>query len=135
MSLNHFPNASYRLQLCGHLRFVEVRDLVGYLSDLGIGAAYLSPFFRAAKGSTHGYDVVDPRQLDPSLGSEEDFGSLAEKLREHGMGMVVDIVPNHMGIADPHNAWWQDVLENGPSSNYAKFFDIDGHPPKDVLRG
>lgn len=135
MSRIHFPNASYRLQLSGHLRFVEVRDLVGYLSDLGIGAAYLSPFFRAAKGSSHGYDVVDPRQLDPSLGSEDDFGSLAEKLREHGMGMVVDIVPNHMGIADPHNVWWQDVLENGPSSNFAKFFDIDWNPPKEVLRG
>lgn len=135
MSRLNFPGSSYRLQLSGHLRFDEVRKLVDYLSDLGIGAAYLSPFFRASAGSTHGYDVVDPRQLDPSLGSEEDFGSLAESLREHGMGMIVDIVPNHMGIADPHNVWWQDVLENGPCSTFAKYFDIDWNPPKEALRG
>lgn len=135
MSRINLPSSSYRLQLSGHLRFDEVRDLVGYFSDLGIGAVYLSPFFRAAKGSTHGYDVVDPRQLDPSLGSEEDFGSLAEDLREHGLGMIVDIVPNHMGIADSHNVWWQDVLENGPGSTFAKYFDIDWNPPKEALRG
>lgn len=135
MTRIQFPNSSYRLQLSRHLTFEQVRGLVGYLSDLGMGAAYLSPFFRAATGSTHGYDVVDPRQLDPSLGTEEDFGQLAETLRVQGMGMIVDIVPNHMGIADPHNVWWQDVLENGPASTFAKFFDIDWNPPKEALRG
>ncbi|MEX0679063.1 MAG: malto-oligosyltrehalose synthase [Pirellulales bacterium] len=129
------PNATYRLQLCGHLTFTAARKLVPYLSELGIGAAYLSPFFRARAGSTHGYDVVDHGTLDPDLGSEEDCRALAETLRGRGMGLVVDIVPNHMCIDDPHNGWWQDVLENGQASAYARFFDIDWNPPKEGLRG
>src|SRR5437868_246820 len=107
------PQATYRLQLGEKMRFEDARQLVDYFADLGIGAAYLSPFFRAQHGSTHGYDVVDHGQLDPRLGDEADFERLAEALREHGLGMLVDIVPNHMGIDDPHNLWWQDVLENG----------------------
>ena len=106
-----------------------------YLAELGIGAAYLSPFFRARQGSTHGYDVVDHHQLDPELGDEQDFAAMAEALRAAGLGLMIDIVPNHMGIDDPHNAWWQDVLENGPGSTYAKYFDIDWNPPKEALRG
>ena len=129
------PNATYRLQLCGHLSFADARGLVGYLADLGIGAAYLSPFFRARAGSTHGYDVVNHSQFDPALGDEKQFKALAEALRGKQMGLVVDIVPNHMGIDDPHNGWWQDVLENGPASPYAGYFDIDWNPPKEALRG
>ena len=129
------PIATYRLQLGEHMRFADARQLVAYLSDLGIGAAYLSPFFRARQGSTHGYDVVDHQQLDPRLGVEKDFQELAETLRRQGMGLLIDIVPNHMGIDDPHNAWWQDVLENGPGSTYAKYFDIDWNPPKAALQG
>ncbi len=102
---------------------------------LGIGALYFSPFFSGPCGSTHGYDVVDPSQIDESLGSEEQFGELAETLREAGLGLMIDIVPNHMGIDDPHNAWWQDVLENGPASTFAKYFDIDWNPPKAALQG
>ena len=109
--------------------------MVGYFADLGAGAVYLSPFFRASQGSTHGYDVIDHRQLDPKLGEEKDFRELAEHLRREGLGLVVDIVPNHMGIDDPHNRWWQDVLENGPGSTYAKYFDIDWNPPKEALWG
>ena len=129
------PNATYRLQLCGHLSFAAARGLVDYLSDLGIGAAYLSPFFRARAGSTHGYDVVNHGEFDSTLGDEAEFQSLAEKLRQHSLGLLVDIVPNHMGIDDPHNVWWQDVLENGPASPFAGFFDIDWNPPKEGLRG
>lgn len=129
------PNATYRLQLCGHLTFADVRMLIDYLADLGIGAAYLSPFFRARAGSTHGYDVVNHAEFDPALGDEAEFRLLAEKLRAHSLGLLVDIVPNHMGIDDPHNTWWQDVLENGPASPYARYFDIDWNPPKEALRG
>ena len=135
MAPARFPSATYRLQLGRQLRFDDVRELVDYMSDLGIGAAYLSPFFRARQGSTHGYDVVDHRQLDPVLGSDQEFGALADVLRRHDLGLMIDIVPNHMGIDDPHNAWWQDVLENGPGSTYSKYFDIDWNPPKEALGG
>jgi (1->4)-alpha-D-glucan 1-alpha-D-glucosylmutase len=130
-----FPTATYRLQLSSHLRFEDVGNLADYLADLGIGAAYLSPFFRASQGSTHGYDVVDHHQLDPKLGDEQDFAAMAKRVRAAGLGVMVDVVPNHMGIDDPHNSWWQDVLENGPGSMYAKYFDIDWSPPKEALRG
>jgi (1->4)-alpha-D-glucan 1-alpha-D-glucosylmutase len=129
------PVATYRLQLLGHLRFAEAQALVEYLHDLGIGGLYLSPFFRSRRGSTHGYDIVDHGRLDPELGTEDDFQRLAEDARGRGMGIVVDLVPNHMGIDDPHNGWWQDVLENGPCSPYAAFFDIDWTPPKEALHG
>jgi (1->4)-alpha-D-glucan 1-alpha-D-glucosylmutase len=129
------PVATYRLQLRGQLRLSDAGQLVGYLWNLGIGAAYISPFFCARRGSTHGYDVVDHRQLDPQLGSEQDFQALAEELSEHDMGLLVDIVPNHMCVDDPRNAWWQDILENGPGSPFANYFDIDWSPPKEGLRG
>ncbi len=135
LPLPSIPSATYRLQLCGQLSFADARGLVGYLSELGIGAAYLSPFFRARAGSTHGYDVVDHSEFDPALGDEKQFQALAESLRAHKLGLVVDIVPNHMGIDDPHNGWWQDVLANGPASPYARYFDIDWNPPKEALRG
>ncbi len=119
----------------GHLSFEDVRGLVGYLGDLGIDALYLSPFLRARLNSTHGYDIVDHGQVDPALGTEEEFRGLAEAARSRDMGVVVDIVPNHMSIDDAHNGWWQDVLENGSSSKYANYFDIDWAPPKAALQG
>ncbi len=121
--------------MLGQLRFEDARKLVGYMRDLGIGAAYLAPFFRACRGSTHGYDVADPRQIDPQVGTEDDLKAFAEDLRRANLGLVLDVVPNHMGIDDPHNVWWQDVLENGPSSPHAEFFDIDWDPPKSALQG
>ncbi len=129
------PHATYRLQLSSDFRVMDAERLVQYLSDLGIGAVYLSPFFRARAGSTHGYDVVDHSQLDPELGSEQDVSKLVEALQRRGMGLLMDLVPNHMGVDDPHNRWWQDVLENGRASIYAKYFDIDWDPPKEALRG
>jgi (1->4)-alpha-D-glucan 1-alpha-D-glucosylmutase len=123
------------VQLGSEMRFDDVRALVGYLAELGIGSIYLSPIFRAQQDSTHGYDSIDPRQLEPRLGSEQDFAELAAAARRQRLGIVADVVPNHMGISDAHNVWWQDVLVHGQASNYAQYFDIDWHPPKAALRG
>ncbi len=128
------PTATYRLQLQSQLRFEVAAKLAPYLSKLGIGAAYASPFLHACQGSTHGYDVVDHGHVDPALGTEDELGQLAGALAAEGLGLVADIVPNHMGISDPHNGWWQDVLVNGPASAYAHYFDIDWNPPKVALR-
>ncbi|MGC4002349.1 MAG: alpha-amylase family glycosyl hydrolase [Pirellulales bacterium] len=107
-----------------HLRFETVTDdLLNYLRDLGIDTIYLSPIFQAAQGSTHGYDVVDHGHVDESLGTEADFMRMAEAIRAHGMGLMLDLVPNHMGIDDARNGWWRDVLENGQCSPYAKYFE------------
>src|SRR5262249_6643015 len=104
-----------------------------YLAELGITDAYLSPIFAAAPGSTHGYDVVAHDRLRPELGGEAGFAVLAETARRLELGLLVDFVPNHMGIG-PANAWWVDVLENGPSSVYAPYFDVDWLPVKDELQ-
>lgn len=128
------PLSTYRLQFGPNLGFAAACELVPYLAQLGIGHAYASPLFRACENSSHGYDVVDHRQFDPELGTEEDFQTFAEVLAAHQMGLMLDVVPNHMGIDDAHNVWWQDVLENGISSVYAKFFDVDWDPPKQELK-
>lgn len=118
------PRATYRVQLRPEFGFDDAAAIVPYLRDLGISDLYSSPVFRAREGSTHGYDVVDPHQLNPGLGGEEAFGRLAAVLREHGMGLLLDIVPNHMA-ASPENPWWVDLLEYGPASRHSSFFDID----------
>jgi malto-oligosyltrehalose synthase len=104
--------------------FARAAGIVPYLARLGIGDLYLSPPFAAREGSTHGYDVVDPNRLDPELGGEAGFLALCETLKAHGLGLLLDIVPNHMGIG-PDNHWWWDVLKRGRQSRYARFFDID----------
>jgi len=129
------PLSTYRLQFGPHLRFRDAIPLAEYLQALGISEAYASPVFRAREHSSHGYDVVDHSAVDPELGTEDEFRTLAEALRGRGLGLMMDVVPNHMGIDDQHNLWWQDVLENGPSSVYARYFDIDWEPPKETLRG
>ena len=131
---SRIPSATYRLQFSSQLRFRDARRLVRYLAELGISDAYPSPLFRAREHSSHGYDVIDPGTIDPEFGTETDFQDFAEELQEYGLGLMMDMVPNHMGIDDWHNIWWQDVLENGMSSSYAKFFDIDWYPPKEGLR-
>ncbi|MBN1862186.1 MAG: malto-oligosyltrehalose synthase [Dehalococcoidales bacterium] len=118
------PVATYRVQLNRQLRFEDARKLVPYLHRLGISDLYASPVLKARRGSTHGYDVVDPSRLNPELGNEADFDALSRELKEHGMGLLLDIVPNHMA-ANPENPWWSDILENGRCSPYAAFFDID----------
>ncbi|MBV8904002.1 MAG: malto-oligosyltrehalose synthase, partial [Acidobacteriia bacterium] len=102
-------------------------DLVPYLSDLGITDLYSSPRYKARRGSSHGYDIANPLRVNSELGTEQDFDEMAEKLRHYSMGLLLDTVPNHMA-ATYENPWWMDVLENGPSSAYASFFDIDWHP-------
>src|SRR5262245_23061967 len=126
-------HATYRLQLGAALRFEDVADLAPYLSDLGISDAYLSPCFKCGPGSTHGYDVTDYNAFNPEVGSAATFAGMAAALAARGLGIVLDIVPNHMGIAGDSNPWWLDVLENGPSSHRAGFFDIDWRPAKPEL--
>jgi (1->4)-alpha-D-glucan 1-alpha-D-glucosylmutase len=127
------PSSTCRMQIGGSLTLTQVADLVEYLKALGIGAVYASPFLRAREGSTHGYDVVDHGAIHPAAGTLEDFERLARQLRDAGLGLILDFVPNHMGIG-PDNAWWQDVLENGQSSIYAPWFDIDWAPLQPQLR-
>ncbi len=129
------PRATYRVQLHAGFTFDDARAVVPYLSDLGISHVYASPFLQANPGSTHGYDVVDYNRLNPEIGDESSLDALVSALREHGMGLVVDFVPNHMGIGRGANPWWQDVLENGLSSVYSAFFDIDWEPLKPELQG
>ncbi|MBZ0156670.1 MAG: malto-oligosyltrehalose synthase [Alphaproteobacteria bacterium] len=127
------PCSLYRLQLNGPFGFAEAARTVAYLHDLGITDIYSSPCFRAKRGSPHCYDIVDHASLHPELGTEEEYQALTGALAERDMGQLLDIVPNHMGIEGGENPWWTDVLENGPSSPYADFFDIDWTPVKREL--
>lgn len=127
------PSATYRLQINRALPLRQVTALLDYLDALGVSDVYLSPILMAVPGSGHGYDVVDHSRLNPDAGSEADLVELGAALRARNMGMLADIVPNHMSIAVPHNRLWIDVLENGPSSPFARFFDIDWAPPKTDL--
>jgi (1->4)-alpha-D-glucan 1-alpha-D-glucosylmutase len=127
------PRATYRFQFSPSFSFSDALALVDYLDDLGVSDCYASPLFRARAGSSHGYDVCDHSQINPVLGGEEGLNALSAALRERGMNIVLDIVPNHMGIGDVCNTWWMDVLENGPSSDYASYFDIEWNPVKPEL--
>ncbi len=128
------PAATYRLQFNRDFPFERATALVDYLEALGVSHVYASPVFRARPGSAHGYDVLDHSEVNPELGGEDALRALAASLAEHGMGLILDLVPNHMCIASPENRGWADVLENGPSSPWASFFDIDWSPPKEDLR-
>jgi (1->4)-alpha-D-glucan 1-alpha-D-glucosylmutase len=132
-TLSSIPLATYRLQLHHGFTFADAQRAVPYLHALGITDCYLSPISKATPGSDHGYDVIDPVLLNPELGSEEDFQEFVRTVQQHGLGIVLDVVPNHMGIGKTLNRWWRDVLENGPSSRYATAFDIDWHPIKREL--
>ncbi len=128
------PGATYRVQLSRNLTFSQARDLVRYLDALGITDLYVSPIFAAQPGSPHGYDVVDYARLNPDLGTQADLEALAAELRSRHMGLVVDFVPNHMGI-DVGNARWHEMLELGPHAPAARLFDIDWAPVKEELQG
>ncbi|KAB8143570.1 malto-oligosyltrehalose synthase [Chloroflexia bacterium SDU3-3] len=130
---NRIPSATYRVQMNSAFTFAQAQAIVPYLRALGVSDLYASPIFRARPESTHGYDIADHNSLNPALGGEDGFEQLSAALREHDMGLLLDIVPNHMGIGEPSNTWWMDVIENGPSSKYARFFDIDWHPVKREL--
>src|SRR4029453_11458692 len=124
------PLSTYRLQFNSSFTFDDAAAIVEYLATLGVSHCYASSYLKAVPGSTHGYDVVDPTQLNPEIGTFEEYERWVAALRSHAMGHIVDVVPNPMGIAKSANPWWQDVLENGESSRYADVFDIDWHPLK-----
>jgi len=120
----YFPESTYRVQFHAGFTFRDALHIVPYLRDLGITHLYASPLLQARPGSTHGYDTTNHQAFNPELGTAEDYEELCQVLQNHGMGQVLDIVPNHMGVVGNENQWWHDVLENGPASPYASFFDI-----------
>lgn len=129
------PVSTYRVQFNKHFRFVDARGLIQYLHALGISDLYASPYLKAKEGSLHGYDIVDPTTLNPEVGTQEEYQSFISELHKYRMGQILDIVPNHMCIESKDNLWWMDVLENGPSSTCANYFDIDWDPQKKELKG
>jgi (1->4)-alpha-D-glucan 1-alpha-D-glucosylmutase len=135
MKARSIPLSTYRLQFNRSFTFAQAADLVPYLAELGISHCYASPYLRARPGSMHGYDIIDHHHLNPEIGTPEDYARFINTLHEHGMGQILDVVPNHMGVMGSDNAWWLDVLENGEASSYAEFFDIDWYPLKDELQG
>ncbi len=128
------PLATYRLQLRPEFGFEAAVGIVDYLRELGISHVYCSPYLQASPGSSHGYDIVDYHRVSAELGGEEGRRKLVQKLAERGLGQVLDVVPNHMAITGDHNRWWWDTLENGASSRYAPYFDIEWNAPEERLR-
>ena len=128
------PRATYRVQLHPGFRFEDAAEITDYLADLGVSHLYSSPYLQAAPGSTHGYDVVDHSRVNTELGGAAAHGRLVAALKRRGLGQILDIVPNHMAVTGPENVWWWDVLENGRSSRYASYFDVDWDPPEAYLR-
>ena len=133
--LNHIPLATYRIQLRPELGLNQVRQLLPYLQAMGISDVYLSPLFHAREESAHGYDVVDHTKIEPAFGDLGAFQNLAEEIRSRQMGLLLDVIPNHMGINDPDNRWWHDVLENGEAARFARYFDIDWQPKASRMSG
>jgi (1->4)-alpha-D-glucan 1-alpha-D-glucosylmutase len=128
------PSSTYRLQFNRQFTFTDALEIVPYLDALGISDCYASPYFQARAESLHGYDITDHNKLNAAIGSREDYDAWIADLHAHGMGQIVDFVPNHMGVGEPLNQWWMDVLENGPSSLYAPYFDIQWKPLKSDLQ-
>src|SRR5215470_8402629 len=126
--------STYRLQFNRAFRLADAARLLDYFLQLGITDLYASPILVSRTGSGHGYDVTDPTGIDPEIGSEEEFEALQSELVKRGMGLLLDIVPNHMA-ASSENPWWMDVLESGPDSAFAAYFDVDWQPPSRNLTG
>ncbi|HXV24595.1 MAG TPA: malto-oligosyltrehalose synthase [Alphaproteobacteria bacterium] len=129
------PRATYRLQLGRSLNFRRAAELIPYLDRLGVSHIYCSSYLKARTGSVHGYDIVDHNRLNPEIGAEAAFEEFVATMRRHGMGQLLDIIPNHMGIGRADNPWWLDILEWGRASPYAAFFDIDWERDKPELKG
>ncbi len=127
------PVATYRVQFNGNFRFADAASIIPYLSELGISDIYASPYLAARPGSHHGYDITDPTRINREIGTQQEYDLFIDELKRHGMGQLLDIVPNHMCITGGENSYWMDVMENGPSSSCASFFDIDWDPVKDEL--
>ena len=136
MTIQHprIPSSTYRLQFNRQFTFTQAREIVPYLNALGISDCYASPYFQARAESLHGYDITDHNKLNAAIGSRSEYDSWIADLHAHDMGQIVDFVPNHMGVGEPLNQWWMDVLENGPSSLYAPYFDIQWKPLKSGLQ-
>ncbi len=122
--------ATYRVQVTPTFDLNQAAEIAGYLAALGVSHFYSSPYLQAASGSTHGYDVVNHHQVNEELGGAQARARLVQALDDHNLGQVLDIVPNHMAITGRENPWWWDVLENGPSSQFASYFDVDWDPPE-----
>ena len=129
------PRATYRLQFHAGFTFADAAPLAPYLAGLGISHVYASPITTARAGSMHGYDVIDPAQVNPELGGEGGFRAMVAALRKAGLGVMLDIVPNHMAVGGDDNRFWLDLLEKGEASDYAQFFDIDWRPVDATLQG
>ena len=129
------PRATYRLQFNRDFTFAQAGALAPYLAALGVSHCYASPYLTARPGSTHGYDIVDHATLNPEIGTPHDYQEFDAALKANGLGQVIDVVPNHMGVMGADNAWWLDVLENGPASAWGAFFDIDWEPLNPDLKG
>jgi (1->4)-alpha-D-glucan 1-alpha-D-glucosylmutase len=134
-AVSSIPSSTYRLQFHKEFTFRHAIELVDYLSRLGVTHLYASPILTARPGSTHGYDIVDHNEVNPELGTLQDFEALVEALHKRGMGLILDIVPNHMGVGGKDNAWWLDTLEWGERSPHARYFDIDFKTNRRGLRG
>ncbi len=128
------PRATYRIQFNGSFRFRDANAIAPYLADLGISHVYASPIFKARKGSPHGYDILDPNEINPELGTQADFEALVAALKSRGIGWIQDVVPNHMAY-DGDNPYLADVLEKGRRSRFADVFDIDWESGGGSLRG
>ncbi|MDT8264595.1 alpha-amylase family glycosyl hydrolase, partial [Roseomonas sp. DSM 102946] len=128
------PRATARLQFHKDFTLDDAVPLVPYYKALGISHLYASPLLKARPGSTHGYDIVDPTRINPEVGGEEALQRLVAALHAADMGLILDIVPNHMGVGGADNGWWLDVLEWGPRSPFASFFDIDWNPADPALK-
>ncbi|HEY4053699.1 MAG TPA: alpha-amylase family glycosyl hydrolase, partial [Terriglobales bacterium] len=132
--MTQIPLSTYRLQFNRNFTFAQATEIVPYLAALGISHCYASPYLRARPGSTHGYDIIDHQHLNLEIGTSEEYDRFVATLHQYGMGQILDVVPNHMGVMGSDNAWWLDVLENGEASAYADFFDIEWEPLKDELQ-
>lgn len=131
---SRLPTSTYRLQFNKNFTFNQAKELVGFFYDLGISDLYASPIFMAVRGSVHGYDVTDLSKINPEIGTEQELEELAKALHEKQMGLILDVVPNHMYVADASNRWWYDLLESGSHSPFAHFFDINWRPTNQLLK-
>jgi (1->4)-alpha-D-glucan 1-alpha-D-glucosylmutase len=129
------PRATYRVQLHGGFDLAAAEALLPHLAELGVSHLYSSPLLKARPGSTHGYDVIDPASLNPEIGDDAAFERFCVHLRDLHLGLLLDIVPNHMGVLEADNPWWLDVLAHGPASVHAAAFDIEWTPPQRELHG
>ena len=132
----HAPEATYRLQFHAEFTFRDAEAIAAYLAELGVTDCYSSPYLKARPGSQHGYDVTDHSRLNPEVGSDDDHAAFCTALEKNSLGQILDVVPNHMGVLGNENAWWNNLLENGPASPYGSAFDVEWYgSPRPELRG